>query len=86
MSGTRSERLPLEGCKRQSNRARGALVLHSGLRLGTPALTTRGKKEEQMKQVAELLDRVMGSNGNEAVCAQVREEVRGLCADFPMPH
>jgi len=61
-------------------------MITSGLRLGTPALTTRGMIEEQMTQVAELLDRVMGSNGNEAVCAQVREEVRALCAEFPMPH
>ncbi|MCZ6835840.1 MAG: serine hydroxymethyltransferase [Planctomycetota bacterium] len=61
-------------------------MVTSGLRLGTPALTTRGMKEEQMKQVAELLDRVMGSNGNESVCAQVREEVRSMCGEFPMPH
>ena len=57
-----------------------------GLRLGTPALTTRGMQGQQMMQVAELLDRVMGSNGNEAVCKQVREEVRALCAEFPTPH
>ena len=61
-------------------------MITSGLRLGTPALTTRGMQEQQMMQVAELLDRVMGSNGNEAVCKQVREEVRSLCTEFPTPH
>ena len=61
-------------------------MITSGLRLGTPALTTRGMEGQQMMQVAELLDRVMGSNGNEAVCKQVREEVRSLCAEFPTPH
>jgi glycine hydroxymethyltransferase len=58
----------------------------SGLRLGTPALTTRGMKEPQMGQVAALLDRVLASAGDEAVAAQVRADVRALCAEFPVPH
>jgi glycine hydroxymethyltransferase len=58
----------------------------SGLRLGTPALTTRGMKEAQMHQVAGLIDRVLGSAGDEAVAGQVREDVRALCAEFPLPH
>jgi glycine hydroxymethyltransferase len=58
----------------------------SGLRLGTPALTTRGMKEAQMGQVAALLDRVLAGAGDEAVAARVREEVRALCAEFPVPH
>jgi len=61
-------------------------MVTSGLRLGTPALTTRGMKEDQMRQVAGLLDRVMGSNGEPPVCAAVREEVRALCAKFPLWH
>jgi glycine hydroxymethyltransferase len=61
-------------------------MVTSGLRLGTPALTTRGMKEEQMRAVAALLDRVMGASGDAAVCAEVREKVRGLCAEFPLPH
>jgi glycine hydroxymethyltransferase len=61
-------------------------MVTSGLRLGTPALTTRGMKEAEMKQIAGLLDRVMGSNGNPAKCAEVREEVKALCAKFPLWH
>ncbi len=58
----------------------------SGLRLGTPALTTRGFKEEQMKTVAAFIDRVLESKGDEAVAKQVREEIRILCEKFPLPN
>jgi len=58
----------------------------SGLRLGTPALTTRGMKEPQMKQVAGLIDRVLASGGDKAVCDTVRGEVQTLCRQFAMPH
>jgi glycine hydroxymethyltransferase len=61
-------------------------MVTSGLRLGTPALTTRGMKEAQMVQVADLLDRVMGSSGELKACAGVREDVRELCAKFPLWH
>ena len=56
----------------------------SGLRLGTPALTTRGLKEAEMSQVAALIDRVLSTNGDAAVTKQVREDVRTLCARFPL--
>ncbi len=58
----------------------------SGLRLGTPALTTRGFKEPQMRIVADFIDRVLTSSGNDAVCAQVKDEVAALCSNFPLPH
>jgi glycine hydroxymethyltransferase len=58
----------------------------SGLRLGTPALTTRGLREGEMKQVAAWLDRVMISKGDVAVSGAVREEIRAFCAKFPLPH
>ena len=60
----------------------------SGLRLGAPAVTTRGFGEPQMQQVAELIDRVLtaGLRGTlEAEAAKVREEVRALCGSFPLP-
>lgn len=61
-------------------------MVTSGLRLGTPALTTRGMKEAEMREVADLLDRVMGASGDAKACAQVREDVRTLCARFPLFH
>lgn len=61
-------------------------MVTSGLRLGTPALTTRGMKEEQMHDVVELLDRVMDAHGSTSVCAAVREDVRELCDEFPLFH
>ena len=61
-------------------------MVTSGLRLGTPALTSRGLREPQMVQVAGWLDRVMGSKGDAAECAAVRGEIREFCTRFPMPH
>ncbi|QQE11113.1 serine hydroxymethyltransferase [Planctomycetota bacterium] len=56
----------------------------SGLRLGTPALTTRGLKEDDIREVAVMIDRVLASNGKEA--AAVAKDVRAMCERFPMPH
>jgi len=61
-------------------------MVTSGLRLGTPALTTRGLGEAEMSLVAEWLDRVMGSKGETATCDAVRKEIRGFCERFPLPH
>ncbi len=61
-------------------------MVTSGLRLGTPALTTRGLKEPQMVQVAGWMDRVMGSKGDPTECAKVRAEIREFCGRFPVPH
>ena len=61
-------------------------MVTSGLRLGTPALTTRGMKENEMREVAELLDRVMDGKGDAKVCGEVREDVQELCARFPLWH
>ncbi|MCA9277965.1 MAG: serine hydroxymethyltransferase [Phycisphaeraceae bacterium] len=61
----------------------------SGLRLGSPATTTRGFKEPQMQQIAAWIDRVLsaglsGESALETETAKVREEVRSLCAEFPL--
>ncbi|MDG2201272.1 MAG: serine hydroxymethyltransferase [Phycisphaerales bacterium] len=61
-------------------------MVTSGLRLGTAALTTRGFDVESMGEVAELLDRVMGSQGDAATCKAVRSDVQALCARHPLPH
>ena len=57
----------------------------SGLRLGTPALTTRGMKEGEMRQIARWIDEVLREPDNETVLSRVREQVRELCRQFPAP-
>lgn len=57
----------------------------SGIRLGTPALTTRGLTEAEMPKIAEWIDRVLTCSGDGAVSAQVRSEIRAFCEAFPMP-
>jgi len=61
-------------------------MVTSGLRLGTPALTTRGMQENEMREVAGLLDRVMAARGDEATAKEVRADVAALCARFPVIH
>ena len=56
----------------------------SGLRLGTPAVTTRGMKEPEMAGIAMLMDRVLTNLGNTSVEAAVRSEVQELTAGFPL--
>ncbi len=59
-------------------------MVTSGLRLGTPALTTRGLKEAEMRQVAAWLDRVLVAKGDAAVTASVRTEIREFTKRFPL--
>jgi glycine hydroxymethyltransferase len=56
----------------------------SGIRAGTAALTTRGFGEEEMHRVARLIYRVVDNHDDDAVIADVRGEVRDLCAAFPV--
>jgi glycine hydroxymethyltransferase len=59
-------------------------LITSGIRLGTPAVTTRGMGVEEMQLIAELIDRVLSNIGNEEVYAAVRREVAELCRRFPI--
>jgi glycine hydroxymethyltransferase len=59
-------------------------MVTSGLRLGTPALTTRGLKEAEMRQVAGWLDRVLVAKGDATVASTVRGEIRTFCERFPL--
>ncbi len=59
-------------------------MVTSGLRLGTPALTTRGLGEPQMEQVAEWIDRVMAAKGDASATQAVRAEVREFCRGYPL--
>ena len=56
----------------------------SGIRIGTPALTTRGLKEAEMKVLAGLIDSALKSEGDEAKIAVVRGEVNEMCKQFPL--
>ena len=57
----------------------------SGLRIGTPAVTTRGLKEAEMAVIGELVCQVIGCGGDDAVIARVRGKVVELCKQFPLP-
>jgi glycine hydroxymethyltransferase len=57
----------------------------SGIRLGTPALTTRGMKEAEMKKVGAWILRVLKNTGDEAVLKTVRGEIAEFCRSFPVP-
>ena len=57
----------------------------SGIRLGTPAATTRGFGVEEMKQVAAMIVRVIGNAGDAGVERATAEEVAELCGRFPVP-
>lgn len=56
----------------------------SGIRLGTPAITTRGAKEELMEQIAEMIEEVLDAPADEARIASVRKRVNETMADYPL--
>jgi glycine hydroxymethyltransferase len=57
----------------------------SGIRLGTPSVTSRGMREPEMKQIAAWMDQVVSAPSDAALHARVAGEVRELCAKFPAP-
>ena len=56
----------------------------SGIRIGTPSITTRGFAEDEAKQVANLICDVIENMGDDSVLDRVRSEVSALCSQFPM--
>jgi len=56
----------------------------SGIRIGTPALTTRGMKEAEMRQIARWIDRALVERNNDAALARIRGEVAELANQFPL--
>ena len=59
-------------------------MITSGIRIGTPALTSRGMKEDQMQLIAGWIAEVLGDPDNETRAADVRKKVERLCRDFPL--
>jgi glycine hydroxymethyltransferase len=59
-------------------------MITSGIRIGTPAVTTRGMKEAEMAEIARLIDRVLAKLGDSATEASVRGDVQQLTARFPL--
>ena len=57
----------------------------SGIRLGTPALTTRGMKETEMKQVAAWIAEAVDHAKDEAYLASLHEKITAFAQDFPLP-
>jgi glycine hydroxymethyltransferase len=56
-----------------------------GIRLGTPAVTTRGMKEEEMLEIADLLAEALANRENENAIGKVRQQVQQLTRKFPLP-
>lgn len=57
-------------------------MVTSGIRIGTPAMTTRGMKEKEMTYIAELIDRVLRNIDNEKIKQEVKNSVKKLCQNF----
>ncbi len=57
----------------------------SGVRLGTPAITTRGMKEPEIKKVAHWIDKAITHKEEEKILQNIKNEISELCANFPIP-
>ena len=56
----------------------------SGIRVGTPAVTTRGMKEAQMEIIAEMIDSIIINYENEKKINNIKNQVKELCGDYPL--
>jgi len=59
-------------------------MIASGIRIGTPAITTRGMKENEVTKIANWIIKVLKNINNEEVIAEVKKEVAALCKEFPV--
>lgn len=59
-------------------------VITSGIRIGTSAITTRGMKEEEVKEISELIDISLNNIGDEKVKEDITDRIKQLCRRFPI--
>ncbi|MGD8411041.1 MAG: serine hydroxymethyltransferase, partial [Desulfobacterales bacterium] len=60
--------------------------ISSGIRIGSPAITSRGMQEPEVRQIARLMDTAMSNTENSQILAQVAQEVQDLCKQFPIQY
>jgi len=59
-------------------------AIASGIRIGTPAVTTRGMKEAEIEIIADMIEEALNNTGNDKVLSKIRENVQELCSSFPI--
>jgi len=62
-----------------------SIMKTGGIRIGTPAMTTRGLREDDMMQVADFIDSALKKRHDEAALAALRKEVLAFTSRFPLP-
>jgi len=59
-------------------------MVTSGIRIGTPALTTRGMKESEMTKISKFINNVIINIDNDVILNKIRQEVKELCSEYPL--